>query len=228
MRIFVIFLVLFQFLAAPGFSESGELVVVGQGRVTATPDMATVTLGVSVFGRTAAQALGENSRDMTAVLKLLAAAGIEDRDMQTAQLSLHPRWNNRSSSNKPPEVIGFEAVNTVVVRVRNLPALGEILDQIAQAGANQIQSIGFGLQNPRPIQDAARVDAIKDAQAKAKLYAEAAGVRLGTIKLISETGTTPPRPQFARMEAAMASDAVPIARGESEVSAQITLVFALE
>ncbi|MCP5072642.1 MAG: SIMPL domain-containing protein [Rhodobacteraceae bacterium] len=209
-------------------AEGGELIVIGRGSAVATPDMATVTLGVSVFERTAAQALRDNSRDMTSVLKLLTEAGVEDRDMQTSQLNLRPRWSNRSSTSNQPEIVGYEASNTVVVRVRKLDELGEILDQIAQAGANRIQSIGFGLQDPHPSQNAARVDAIRDARAKAELYTEAAGVELGAVILISEAGTSSPRPQFARMEAAMASDAVPIARGETEISAQITMVFELK
>ncbi len=226
-RLLVIFCLVSHLQSGQALAQARQMTLVGEGRATAVPDMATVTVGVSVFAKTAEAALRENSTDMAAVLTLLAESGVEPRDMQTSQLSLHPRWKSQSSSNQQPEVAGFQASNTVSVRVRNLDSLGTILDDITQAGANQIQSIGFGLQNPWPLLDEARKRAIRDALAKATLYTEAAGVQFGQILRIEEAGAHAPQPQFARMEA-MVSDAVPIARGETEIIARVMVVFELE
>lgn len=217
-------------LVGPGFAaeQQPQLSVTGEGVVEAAPDMATVSLGVYSEARTADAALAENNRNMAAVLEGLRAAGIAERDLQTSGLSLNPRWDNRSNSNNRPQIVGFMASNQLSVRVRDLGSLGALLDQLVGTGANRLNGVTFGLQDPRPLQDEARAAAVKDAMAKAALYAEAAGVKLGPIQSLSEAGGASPQPMaMARMEMAMASDAVPIAAGELSLRAQVSMVFAI-
>jgi uncharacterized protein YggE len=103
------------------------------------------------------------------------------------------------------------------------------LDVLTKAGVNQINSISFGIQKPRPLQDEARKRAIADAQSKAKLYAQAAGVNLGHVISINENGAAQnPRPMARTAEAAMMSDAVPVAEGELGLRANVTMVFEIE
>lgn len=208
--------------------DRGTMTVTGQGEANATPDMAIIDLGVFAFAKEASAAMAANSNQMQQVLDRLDRAGVQGRDVQTASLSLNPRWDRRNSSNEGPKVIGYEANNTVTIRIRDLAQLGGLIDELSKAGANRIQGIRFGLQDPKPLIDQARQAAVKDARSKAALYAEAAEVTLGKILSISETSAQP-RPQpMARMAMAEAADAVPIAAGELGLSAQITLVYALE
>ncbi|MDJ0826839.1 MAG: SIMPL domain-containing protein [Rhodobacter sp.] len=211
-------------LALPIWAQEtapGRLTVTGEGRVESVPDMATITLGVTSEARTAADAMRETSKATAAVLGRLASAGIEDRDMQTRDLSLSPVWDSRSSSS-PPKIVGFQARNTVVVRVRALDALGGILDEVIEAGANLFQGLSFGLQEPGPVHDEARRRAVAEARRKAALYAEAAGLSLGAVLELNEAGGSP-RPMMLE-RAAMAS-AVPIAAGEVAIQAAVSMVF---
>ena len=158
---------------------------------------------------------------------MLAAAGVASADMQTSNLSLSPLWDNsrNSSPGNRPEITGYLASNMITVRVRRLDDLGEILDTVVESGANAFQGLSFGLQNPRPAQDAARLAAVQEAMRKAALYAGAAGLTLGPVLELNETGDAAPRPaELARM--AM-SEAVPVARGEVSVRAQVSMVFAV-
>lgn len=223
-----VFIVLIGF-SLPAFAgeSDAKITVTGQGQVATAPDMATVTLGVSAFDAEASKALKQNSALMTKVFETIKAAGVEPKDIQTSQLNLNPRWE-RNNGNNQPKIIGYDAVNTVVVRVRDLTDLGIVLDNIATAGANRIQGISFGVQNPRPLVDEARKRAVADAKSKAELYTDAAGVKLGAVLSISETGGGGRPRQMARgMEMAMA-DAVPIAEGEVSLSAQVTIVYAID
>ncbi|MDU8943080.1 SIMPL domain-containing protein [Ovoidimarina sediminis] len=214
-----------------GFAQEAErrLTVTGEGRIEAVPDMATISLGVTAEARTAGEAIRANSRAMDAVLERLRAAGIEDRDLQTSNFSVHPRWERANSSNAAPRIAGFVAQNMLTVRVRDLSVLGETLDAVAQDGANSFSGLSFGLQDPEPVRDQARVAAVAEARRKAALLAEAAGVTLGPLLSIDEAdgGGRPPI-MMEMAEARMSSaDAVPVAAGELSMTARIRLVYAI-
>lgn len=213
-------------LAALAETPPRTITVTGQGQVQAAPDMATITLGVVHQARTAQAAMAATSEATAAMLETLAEAGVAPRDMQTSDLALDPQWDhNRSSNGQPPVVVGFIARNTVSVRVRKLDSLGAVLDAVLNAGANSFRGLQFGLQDPDPLTDEARRKAVGNARHKAELYAQAAGVTLGALQRISETGGAIQPVQMEMMDMARAS--VPVARGEVGLNAQVTLVYAL-
>lgn len=212
-------------LALPALAQAPSLRVTGAGTVEAAPDMATLTLGVTAEAKTAAAAMAQVSEETAAVLARLRAAGVEDRDLQTGELSLSPVWSSYDSG-RERRISGYAAANRLRVRLRDLEGMGVLLDQAIGAGANSFQGLAFGLQDPGPLIDEARSRAVADAQHKARLYAEAAGLTLGPVRLIEETAGAQPRPVM--MEAARASAPVPVAPGEVTLKASVTMVFALE
>ncbi|MGV6812901.1 MAG: SIMPL domain-containing protein [Brevirhabdus sp.] len=213
--------------AAAQDSPPRTLTVTGSGSFEAAPDMALIRLGVTTQAKEAAAAMAKNTEQMTAMIETLKAAGIAPGDLQTSNLSLHPNWSSRnSSSSQPPRILGFVARNTLAVRVRDLARLGQVLDAVIKAGANDFQGLSFSLSDPTPAADAARSDAVADATRKARLYAKAAGVALGPVLSISETAGA--RPYAAEMARAAMADAVPIEAGEVSVGASVTIVYAIE
>ena len=228
MRFLIVFVASLA-MAVPAMGEQvRQITVTGEGRVDAAPDMATISLGVVTEGKTAAEAMAANSERVSAMLKQLSAAGIEDRDMQTSNLNINPRMDHNSSSTRSgPLVVGFIASNTVAVRMRDLETMGATLDSVLESGANQFHGLSFGFQDPQPHQDDARRRAVEDARRKAELYAEAAGVTLGNVMTIAEHGRASPQPMMM-MEASMARGAdVPIASGEVTTQANVTIVYEL-
>ncbi len=228
MKIYGIIVLSIWFAAAPAFSQDGgRITVTGQGSVNSVPDMATISMGVTTQAKTAAAALNGNSVDTSAMLAVLAQEGLAAKDIQTSGLSLSPIWNNRNSGNATnPTIVGYSASNQVTIRVRDLARLGAILDTVVQAGATQFHGLSFGLQDPVPALNTARIDAVKDAGRKAALYADAAGISLGSILEINESSNSPGRPVMAR-EMAMSSP-VPIAQGEISISASIVIVYQID
>ena len=206
--------------AAPAQVEGIQ--VTGEGSVAAVPDMATITLGVGARDRDAAVAMDATSKAVATILERLDGLGIAPRDMRTAELSLRPvRTGARDGS--VSEIARFEASNRVILRLRALDRLGTILQAVLQDGANRLDGLRYGLQDPAPLLEQARRRAVADAQARAALYAEAAGVRLGPVRSITETGSTP-RPE--RMMAARA-DPVPVAAGEITLTARVSMHFGI-
>ncbi len=201
---------------------AGMITVTGEGMVSAAPDMASVSLGVTTLADTAAEAMTQNNTAMQAVLDRLAAAGISPRDLQTSNLQLQPNWV-QDGTMQTPEIRGYTASNQLTARVRDLAILGGVVDAAVKDGANTLNGLSFEQSNPKPAQSEARQSAIKDATSKATELVTAAGASLGKIVSISENGGyISPMPM---LKAAMDEASVPIAGGEIGISAQVTVVF---
>ena len=212
-------------LAGVAFAaDPARITVTGEGRVDAAPDMATITLGVTSQGTTAATAMAANSDALAQVLANLKAAGIADRDLQTTGLALNPNWQSDDNGSNP-RIVGYVASNMLTVRVRALTGLGAALDAAVKDGANTVDGLSFGLADPEPVLDEARKRAVADATHRALLLTEAAGVSLGAVVAISESGGSfAPAPMFGK-SADMTASAVPVASGEVSLWASVTMVW---
>ncbi|QPH55407.1 SIMPL domain-containing protein [Pontivivens ytuae] len=203
--------------------------VEGYGEVFAAPDMATVRIGVSSRADTAAAALRENNEAMQQLFDVLDTAGIVGADRQTAGLSLFEVRGRRDEGTGEYPIIGYDANNTLVVRVTKLSQLGTVLDDLTQAGANNIQGINFGVLETAALEEEARRLAVQDAVSRATLYVETAGAALGPVQSISERGSARPQPMpMVAMERAMVADAVPVAEGEVGITARVGVTFLIE
>jgi uncharacterized protein len=216
-----------QMAPPPPFTDGTVLDVSATGKTTRVPDVATIRAGVVTQSATATDALAQNAQRMAKVLDALKAAGVQARDIQTANVSLQPQY--RSEPNQSPVITGYQASNTVSIRFRDIAKSGAILDTLAKQGANQIDGPDLSLDQPDAAMDEARVDAVKRARARADLYAKAAGLSVSRILTISEGGEiSGPRPvMYARAVAGYAAD-TQIAAGESDVTVTITVRFLLK
>jgi len=217
-------------LALPALADAPprQIIVTGEGLVAATPDMAWVSVGVSHDALKAVEAMNMMSVAMAAVLAELEAAGIAPADLQTGQLSLEPRYDY-SSYDGVPKMLGYTAATTIEVRVRVLDDLGSVLDAVVNEGANRLGGIRFDLDDKTQVMADARRAAVVDARGRAELYAQAAGVTLGALQTLTESGGyMAPAPMYELRMAADAGSAVPVAAGEVNFQAMVTLVYAIE
>ncbi|MCW9044663.1 MAG: SIMPL domain-containing protein [Pseudopelagicola sp.] len=201
--------------------------VTGEGVVAAVPDMAVLTLEVSEEAARASEALDSVAARAQAVFKRLKAFDIADRDMQTSAVSLSPLWTRERDTDQPPRIRGYRVSTRVTVRLRDLSQLQEIFDQVVADGANGFGGLQFALQSPAPLRDQARQKAVADARARAELYAEAAGVALGPVLSLSEAGAVSPRPMMMARAEMAADSAMPVAAGEMDIRASVSMVFAI-
>ena len=190
------------------------------------PDIATFSAGVVTQAADGNAALRQNAEQMNRVLAAIKAAGVADKDVQTSGISLNPQY--RYEENQPPRITGYQASNTVNVKLREVAKMGKVLDALVASGANQVNGPSFGIDDPEPLYDRARLDALKAARARAETYAGALGVRVRRIVSISEGGAAmpSPMPRMAMMKAE-AYDSTPVAAGESSVSVNLDVVFEL-
>ncbi len=202
------------------------LTVSGEGQISVVPDLATISLGVTVQGDTAKAALDANSAALSSVIDRLKAAGIEGKDIQTSGLSLGPVFDYSASSGGPQKVLGYSASNMLTVQVHDIAKVGGVLDSAVTDGANTLNGISFGLADPAPATDEARVKAVENARHKAELLAGAAGMKLGPVLSISENGGfSGPVPMAAA--AFDKAGAVPVEAGQSMIGASVSVTYSL-
>jgi len=192
------------------------------------PDIARLSTGVVTQASDANSALRANASEMDKVMAALKAAGIHERDIQTSGINLNPQY--RHARNEAPAITGYQARNTVSVTVRDIARLGDVVDALVASGANQIDGPYFTLDAPGPVLDRARVAALANARARAKLYADALGVPIKRIISIHEGNGAPPiglRMASAQMASDEASFTTPVSPGQTTLRARVTVVFAL-
>jgi len=220
----------FVSLGAPA-ALAATITVAGESSVSAVPDSAVLNSGVVSAGKTADEALAANSKAVAALIETIKGAGVAPRDIATSGFSVQPQYAPPTQNQREaPRLIGFEVRNSVRVTVRELSALGGLLDKMVQAGANQASGLTFTLSNRDKLQDEARVAAVKDAMDQAGVVAAAAGLRLVRIVSITPGSDTiapmPASPMMFKAEAARM--AVPVEAGEVEVRGRATIVYEAE
>lgn len=212
--------------AAMADGPVGTISVSGEGHVAVAPDMATISVGVTTGGDTAREALDKNNSALSAVAAKLAELGIEARDTQTSGLSLGPRYDpQRLNADGSPVISGYVATNMLTVRVRALDHLGAVLDAVVGQGANMLNGLSFGLQDAAAATDEARQQAMADAKRRAELYAGAAGVKVGSVIAITESGGVQPVPMVMGAMAEMKAGSVPVSAGELSVDATLSVTY---
>ncbi len=214
-------------IAAEAVAVPATLTVTAEGKSLRAPDVAELSGGVVTSAATASAAMAENATRMSAVVAAVRKAGIAERDIQTTGLSLQPQY--RYDNNQPPVLTGYQATNTVSLRLRKLPEAGRLLDTLVSVGANQINGPTFRVDDSDAALDEARLQAVATAKARADLYAKAAGVRLKRILTISESGGyEPPRPMMMISARAMKADSTPVAPGEVALTVSVTISYEIE
>jgi uncharacterized protein YggE len=211
-----------------------RILVSGEGTAEVAPDMAVLQLTVTREAKTAREALDANSAAMSKVIAAMRSAGIDKRDLQTANFSIQPRYHHprpqAGGEREAPQIVAYLVRNSLTVRVRDLGNVGEILDKSVSLGVNEGGRITFTNADPSAVINQARVAAVRDALSRAETLADAADVDLGEVLEISEQSFVPGPMPVARAEMAMASaaDAVPIATGENSYRVTVHMSFAID
>jgi len=207
-----------------------SMTVTGTGRVSARPDILSLSLAVETQGPTVAQTLADNNQRMTAVMSALKEHGVQERDLETTQFTIHAVL--QTHDNQPATIVGYQASNAVTAKLHdlekpgNLEAAGATIDAAVKAGgdASRLQGISFSIEDPAPLLTKARAQAVEDAQAKARQLTDGAGIKLGEVITISESQVSAPESRPIRF----AEDAAPpIAPGEQEVTVTVTIDYEL-
>jgi uncharacterized protein len=215
--------------AAPSVDEQPAdhtISVAGSGKVTVVPDMATINLGVLIERDKAKDAREAGAKAMTKVISALRALGIDEKDIQTAWVSLNPVYDYQSTKQR---ITGYQLQNTVTVTVRDLTKVSDVLDDAVIAGATTVNGIGFDVADRTASEAQARAAAMTDAKAKADTLAGAAGVSITGVASIAESVSTPIwyGPEMAA-GAARDTASTPVMPGSTDVTITVQVSYLID
>ena len=198
------------------------------GEVTRVPDIAIISTGVVTRSATAGGAIQQAAARMARVRAALKAVGVEDRDIQTSNISLNPEY--RYEPNQSPKLTGYSASNTLSVRFRDIANSGKILDALVAEGANQINGPSLTIDKPEAALDEARAKAVAIGRARAELYARSLGLRVVRVVSVNESGgyaPPPPMPPMVMM-AERSQATTKIDPGEQKLQVNLAMTFELQ
>jgi uncharacterized protein YggE len=198
--------------------------VVGTGQVRGTPDVLSLTLGVSTRDKSAGAALTHNSELTSRLIGVLRDAGVDEKDIQTANLSISPVYDDDGEN-----VIGYGVSNSVDVQIRDLGKAGQIVDAAAAVAGDEIvvNSLYFSFDDNSDLVAQARAEAVKRARSQAAQLAEAAGIELGDVLTMSESTSSegPVLDAAPRAESSEDAGSVPIQPGSENLAVQVNMSF---
>lgn len=230
------------FLSFPALAQQDDLSCLKEPKPSITinatadakvkPDLAVVSAGVVTNALTAKKANEENRTKMTALFKTLKEAAIAEKDIQTSNYSVSPQY--AYENNRTPRITGYQVNNMVTVKIRDMEKIGAVMDALITVGGNQLSGPSFTVDEPESFLDTARAEAVKKAVDRANLYANAAGLKIVKVTGISEGGGyMPPQPYMmnkvamAEAESAGAAAPMPVAAGEMNLQASVSMSFEL-
>jgi uncharacterized protein YggE len=200
----------------------------GEGRVSMTPDIVMMSLGVDVRNEDLGAAQSEADAKMDAIITALQANGVAEADIQTGNYSIYVE---RDYNQQTQPIIGYVVSHTVNAKVRDISSAGDVLQAAVDAGANNVGGVWFGLEDPGAAVQQAREQAVADAQSRAEELARLTDSTLGPVQSISEgyTPASPPVPYYATGAAAEdARAAAPsINPGQTEVVVTVAVTYAI-
>jgi uncharacterized protein YggE len=237
-----------------GTGGVNTITVSGNGDVYAKPDLAVMDFTVVSEAATVAAAMDDNTKKMNAIVDVAKSLGVAEKDLQTSGFNINPRYDivkQMTPTAEPTTVTiavpttpiyypdgkrvlaGYDITQTLTVKMRDLTKIGQIIQEITAAGANQAGDLQFTLDNPDSVKDQARGMAIEDAKAKAKTLAQQLKVNFVRISNYNEGGYTPVYQlnYAAKDVAAGVAENAPapnIQTGENKVTVNVSLTYEIE
>jgi uncharacterized protein len=200
------------------------ITVSGSGKVTIVPDVARITLGVTINKPTVKAVRDAAAKAMTDIIASIKGLGVADADIKTTDLSLYPQYGNGSVQ----KIVGYQMSEQVLVTVRDLDKAGDVVDVATAKGANAVNGISFESGDPVKAQDDARAAAVAAARTSAEAMATAGKVSLGGVVSITDASPTSPIWYAAPRAGAMSDLATPVQPGTQDLTATVTVVFAID
>ncbi len=207
--------------------EQRTISVSGSASTFATPDTASISLGVFTQGATAKEASDNNAASMNAVISALKSLGLQDKDIRTSYLSVQPVYNY--SKEGAPAIVGYSASNNVEITTTMLDKLGDTVDKSTASGANQVNDISFVISDERQsqIRNELLGNATADAEAQASKIAESLSVKITGVKTASISEVFP-QPFVSAVAEKAAAPVTPVMPGESKVTLNIDVTYIIE
>jgi len=202
----------------------------GNAEIWVKPDLALIDLGIVTEGKSVSEAMEKNSVKMNAVIEAIKSQGIEEKDLKTTGFNIHPlyEWIKKEIIEGKRVLVGYEVVQTLQVKIRDLSKVSNVIQVAAENGINQVEDLRFTIDKQEDLQSKARKEAIEKAKLKAREIAGQLGVKL---KRITDYNENIFLPRFYSVEKSVQNEmgkAPLIQPGENKIEANVNLIYEIE
>jgi uncharacterized protein YggE len=209
------------------------IAMTAEGKVSAAPDLATITVGVLSNADSAKAAQQDATTKTNQIVDYVKKQGVKSEDITTSNFSVYPNYNYANGKN---EISGYQANQTVTVKIHDVDKSTEVVDKVLDGavanGGNQVQGVYFSFNDPDNLKQEARKQAIEKAKQKAQELASQTGLKVGKIVGISDDSTSMPTPMPYGLGmgggAADAKSMPAVQTGSQDVTANVTVTFEIK
>ena len=163
-----------------------KIEVTGTGETQISADTAVISLGVSARDKDVLQAQQKVNAVIAAIRQRLAEKGVPEESINTDYMNIYAIYDYNGDLEM---VSAYSASSTLAVKVTNMEDVGMLIDEAFAAGANTLNGISFSASDTEAAKAESLKAAIAEAKAKAEVIAEASGLKITGISVISEGGT---------------------------------------
>lgn len=207
--------------------------VSASGEIYAKPDLALISFSVVTEAKTVAEAMAKNTEKMNDIIDFVKNQGVESKDLKTTSFNIYPRYEWRKETGLPPYpqgervLVGYEVSQSLEVKIRDMEKIGGIIQGATDAGANQVGSLQFTIDNEDEFKKQAREQAINKAKEKAEELASQLGVNLVRIIDFRESSVVPRYYDLKAMEAPSGGgeEAAQIETGENKIEVTVNITY---
>lgn len=208
-------------------SKGEPMIVTGEGKATAIPDIAKVSAGIQDSGQSLTQVQDSVNKKSQALVAALKKLGIEDKDIKTTSYNISPQSDYQAN---PPTITGYQVSISYEVTIRKIDSINNALVTLTGAGANLVGGVNFDLSDEAKAKamDAARQDAVSQAKQNAESLAKASGITLGKIINVSENQSFAPRPVALNAGGVVAEKSIAqpnVQPGTTEIDLTVSLSY---
>ncbi len=219
------------------FPIQRTVTIEGTGKVTAMPNIARISFGITESADTVATAQGTVTERTDKALAYLTEQGIEEKDVKTTSYSVYPKYEYPTCMGGncgPAKLVGYEVAQSFEVKVRDTAKAGDVLQGLGSQNVQNISGPNFGIDDLEVIRAEAREKAIADAREKAKSMSKDLKVRLGKVVSFYENNYAYPMYEKTMMSAvapAMGGDmrmTPNLPTGENEYSVSVSVTYEIK
>jgi uncharacterized protein YggE len=206
------------------------ITVRGEAKRNVSPDEATVNFSIVTRSKDPNLARSLNAEAGSRAISAIESTGIPSKAIRLQNLALTParEWN---PDRRTYEELGFDVSRSVEVTVDDLDLVGEVVVKVVESGANRLQGVRYGLKSETEIRTQVLADAVTSAKSRAEAMVSALDTELGQVITISEESMSVPTPYFGAermmVQKASADESQALPAGEIEVSATVSVTFAI-
>jgi len=214
------------------------ITVRGSAKAAAMPDVATFTFTVREEAKDVKDAQQKMAEKSNAAIAALRKKEVLEKNIKTQNYSTNPKYNYAvcKTAYCPPQnpvLAGYEATQTISVKITEIAKAGEILNDISAIGVGEISGLTFALDEPEKLKAQVRAEAIDKAKKDAKILAKSLGVRLGNVVRFNEdnAGIYPMESRLmmvAKSSMDGLSEIPQIQSGEQQISANVTITYEIK